>query len=129
LCDEIWWLDEGRLAAKGDPRDIYPKYNRFITDALIAWGSALSEPIDLSSRRGDGRAQIVSLETIGPEGRLSLVLRSHAPATIRVGVRFVERVERPVIGIMIRTRVGFEVYGTNTELERTIGWTMRSHSR
>jgi lipopolysaccharide transport system ATP-binding protein len=26
-------------------------------------------------------------------------------------------VEDPVVGIMIRTRVGFEVYGTNTELE------------
>ena len=26
--------------------------------------------------------------------------------------------EEPVIGIMIRTRVGLEVYGTNTELEK-----------
>ena len=36
---------------------------------------------------------------------------------VRVAVRYREAVENPVIGIMIRTRIGFEVYGTNTELE------------
>ncbi|MGB9604945.1 MAG: Wzt carbohydrate-binding domain-containing protein, partial [Bryobacteraceae bacterium] len=33
-------------------------------------------------------------------------------------VRFEQAVEDPVVGIMIRTRVGMEVYGTNTELEQ-----------
>ncbi len=117
LCDEIWWLDKGRLAAKGDPREVYPKYNRFITEQLVAWGASLSEPIDLTSRRGDGRAQILSLETIGHAGNPSMVLQNHEPAAIRVRVRFTQPVEKPVIGILIRTRVGFEVYGTNTELE------------
>ena len=35
----------------------------------------------------------------------------------RVQVRFREPHPRPVVGIMIRTRIGMEVYGTNTELE------------
>ncbi len=118
LCDEIWWLDQGRIAAKGDPRDVYPKYNRFVSDQLIAWGASQSSPLDLSSRRGDSRAEIVTLETIGQGGTPSLVLRNHEPAIVRVNVRFTQPVEKPVIGILIRTRVGFEVYGTNTELER-----------
>ena len=33
-------------------------------------------------------------------------------------MRFHEAVADPVIGIMIRTRIGLNVYGTNTELER-----------
>ena len=33
-------------------------------------------------------------------------------------MRFAAAVDDPVVGIMIRTRVGFEVYGTNTELEK-----------
>ena len=33
-------------------------------------------------------------------------------------VRFHEAVENPVVGLLIRTQIGFEVYGTNTELER-----------
>ena len=32
-------------------------------------------------------------------------------------VRFHEAVQEPVLGILIRTQIGFEVYGTNTDLE------------
>jgi lipopolysaccharide transport system ATP-binding protein len=45
------------------------------------------------------------------------MLQSGQGAAIRVEVEFAAAVENPVIGIMIRTRIGFEVYGTNTELE------------
>ena len=37
---------------------------------------------------------------------------------VRVAVRFREAVADPVVGIMIRTRIGLNVYGTNTELEQ-----------
>jgi lipopolysaccharide transport system ATP-binding protein len=37
---------------------------------------------------------------------------------IKVQVRFRDAVADPVIGIMIRTRIGLNVYGTNTELEK-----------
>jgi len=41
---------------------------------------------------------------------------------VRATVRFHEAMSEPVIGMLIRTQIGFEVYGTNTELERvTIG--------
>ena len=46
-----------------------------------------------------------------------MVWRSGELAVVRVRVRFRSAVADPVIGIMIRTRIGFEVYGTNTELE------------
>jgi lipopolysaccharide transport system ATP-binding protein len=47
-----------------------------------------------------------------------MVWRSGERACVRIRVRFLAAVQDPVVGIMIRTRVGFEVYGTNTELER-----------
>jgi lipopolysaccharide transport system ATP-binding protein len=117
LCDEIWWLDGGTLRAKGDVRDVLPKYRDFVARRLVEWGRDSAEPIDFTSRRGDGRADIVSLETIDQTGAASSILRSHQPAEVRVLVRFRERVDHPVIGIMVRTRIGLEVYGTNTELE------------
>ena len=48
----------------------------------------------------------------------STIFRFGETMAIRVVVRFAERVEDPVIGIMIRTRIGMNVYGTNTELEK-----------
>jgi ABC-type sulfate/molybdate transport systems ATPase subunit len=117
LCDEVWWLDRGQLAAKGDPRQVLAKYRAFIADRLAQWGTTVSQPLDLRSRRGDRRAEIVSLETLGPDGRPAVVLRSHQRATVRAVVRYTAPVDSPVVGILIRTRIGLDVYGTNTELE------------
>jgi lipopolysaccharide transport system ATP-binding protein len=39
-------------------------------------------------------------------------------ASVRIVVRFNAPVDDPVVGMMIRTRIGFEVFGTNTELEK-----------
>jgi hypothetical protein len=36
---------------------------------------------------------------------------------VRATVRFHQSVENPVLGLLIRTQIGFEVYGTNTALE------------
>src|SRR5579863_4749974 len=69
-------------------------------------------------RRGDGRAEILSIEILDGEGKPTAVLRSGENAAVRVTVRYHDRVEEPVIGIMIRTRIGLEVYGTNTDLEK-----------
>ena len=88
-CDEVWRLKEGEVAWRGAPRE------------------ALSPTI----RRGDGRARITAIET-------RPVWQSGETATIVVAVKFETDIEDPVIGILIRTWVGVEVYGTNTELEK-----------
>jgi len=118
LCDEIWWLHEGRLAAKGDPRETLEKYRRHIADRLRAWGDAAGKPPAPSLRCGDGRARILAVETLGESGRPTLVWRSGESASVRIVVRFERDVPDPVVGMMLRTRIGFEVYGTNTELEK-----------
>ncbi len=115
LCDEIWWLDQGSLAAQGDPQEVLGRYRRHVARRL----RGESERADLlpSLRRGDGRAHILALETLDEQGRPTLVWQSGEQASVRVTVRFERAVADPVVGIMIRTRIGFEVYGTNTELE------------
>jgi lipopolysaccharide transport system ATP-binding protein len=118
ICDEVWWLDEGRLAGRGDPGEVLEAYQNRIVEKFRAWGATRSSPLRTTLRRGDGRAEIVSIETLGESGAPTLVWRSGEPAAVRVVVRYLEPVDEPVIGIMIRTRIGFNVYGTNTELER-----------
>ncbi len=117
LADEIWWIHEGRLAMRGDPREVLDAWRRHVTQGLRAWGETVSLALAPSLRRGDGRAELLAIEALGAEGRPTMVWQSGEEASIRVTVRFERRVEDPVVGIMIRTRVGMEVYGTNTELE------------
>ena len=117
LCDEIWWLRDGKLAARGDPRQMLAAYNTHIARRLREWASSALQPLAPSMRRGDGRARVLAVETLDAIGAPCAVWRSGEPGAVRVTVRFEQPVEDPVVGIMIRTRIGFEVYGTNTELE------------
>ena len=84
---------------------------------LRAWGESITPPLAPTVRRGDGRAEILRVETIGESGKPTMVWRCGERAVVRVAVRFREAVADPVVGIMIRTRIGLNVYGTNTELE------------
>ena len=117
-CDEIWWLDAGVLEKRGDPREVLDAYRESIAEKVRAWGATLKSPLLPAMRRGDGRAEILSLETLRANGHPTAVWQSGEDAAVRVTVRYHDAVEEPVIGIMIRTRIGLEVYGTNTELEK-----------
>lgn len=116
LCDEIWWLHGGRLAAKGDPGETLDRYQRHIARQLRESGDGVPA-LAPSLRRGDGRARVLGVETLDRQGRPTSVWQSGEEAAVRVTVRFTQPVADPVVGIMIRTRIGFEVYGTNTWLE------------
>ncbi len=118
LCDEIWWLEKGALERQGDPREVLDAYRASIAEKVREWGATLKSPLRPAMRRGDGRAEILALETLGAGGHPTAVLESGENAIVRVTVRYHDAVEEPVIGIMIRTRIGLEVYGTNTELEK-----------
>jgi len=118
LCDEVWWLQGGRLAGRGDPAEMLAAYRKHVAAQLRAWGEVVQTPLAPKVRRGDGRAEIVRVETVGETGKPTMVWRSGERAVVKVGVRFKEAVSDPVVGIMIRTRVGLNVYGTNTDLEQ-----------
>ncbi len=117
LCDEIWWLDGGRLAGRGDPGEMWNAYRTHIAARVRAWGESIAQPLAPKVRRGDGRAEVTGIETLGENGRPTAMWRSGELAVVRVSLRFHAGVSDPVVGILIRTRIGLEVYGTNTELE------------
>ncbi len=118
LADEIWWLHEGRLAGRGDPQETLAGYRRHIAQRVRAWGATVNAPLSPHMRRGDGRAEITAIGTLGESGEPTMAWRSGELAVVKVRVKFNAAVDAPVVGIMIRTRAGLNVYGTNTELER-----------
>jgi lipopolysaccharide transport system ATP-binding protein len=117
MCDEVWWIEAGELAAKGDPKETINRYRRFVAEQIRSWGETIPPRMAPSFRRGDGRAEVLSIELLGANGNPTSVWKSGEYVSARARVRFHEDVNEPVIGMLIRTRIGFEVYGTNTELE------------
>lgn len=117
-ADEIWWIAEGRVVERGDPGEVLLKYRAHVATILRAGGTHEQLPLTPSMRRGDGRASIEAIDLLGQDGNRTAVWQSGEAVTIGVAVRFEKAVENPVVGIMIRTRIGLNVYGTNTELEK-----------
>ncbi len=113
-ADEIWWLRDGKLVARGDPHEVLATYRRYVAQALRETGRNQEAPVEPVLRDGDGRARLQGIELLGADGAPTVVWRSGEAAAIRVTVRFSGEVEDPVIGILIRTRIGLNVYGTNT---------------
>lgn len=113
VSDEIWWFAGGDLRLKGDPDDVLQAYQR---DQLRNFQNRPQIPPLL--RRGDGRATLLSVETLNAEDQVVAAWQSGETARVRVTVKFAKDVADPVVGVMIRTRIGMEVYGTNTELEK-----------
>jgi lipopolysaccharide transport system ATP-binding protein len=113
FVDEVWWLQGGSVRAKGDPDEVLRTYLRAELRA-----STGAQRIPGAMRRGDGRARLLAIETLNERDEPVSVWHSGETARVRVSVRFDTEVADPVVGMMIRTRIGMEVYGTNTELER-----------
>ena len=94
------------------------RYRRFVADQLRNWGETVAPRMAPSARNGDGRAEVMSIETLGANGHPTIVWKSGEYVTVRATVSFHEAVNNPIIGMLLRTQIGFEVYGTNTEQER-----------
>jgi hypothetical protein len=116
-ADEVWWIREGKLLTRGDPAQVLPLYRHHVSKQVRDAGEGATQQLMPTMRAGDGRAELASIEVIGGRGAVSTVIASGEQMTIRVGVAFRGDVDDPVVGILIRTRVGLNVYGTNTELE------------
>ena len=117
-ADEIWWIRDRAVIARGDPADVLDQYRRHVAEALRASGENRLPLLSPTMRNGDGRATLQQVELLGENGAPATVFRSGEAVAIRVAVRFASAVADPVVGIMIRTRIGLNVYGTNTELEQ-----------
>jgi homopolymeric O-antigen transport system ATP-binding protein len=129
LCDRALLLSRGRVLSQGEPGDVVNRYNGLVLERQQAFAETpaplppvpsaekLSAPLPSSYRHGDKAAVVVGVELFNEDSQPVRVLRSGETIRIRVVVHFREPHPHPVAGIMIRTRIGMEVFGTNTEIE------------
>ncbi len=118
LADELWWFHEAEMQERGAPAVVLAKYRAHVSQRLREAAEGHSVALKPSMRRGDGRASVEKVELLGANGLPTAAWQSGEEATVRVSVQFAHEVADPVIGILIRTRIGLNVYGTNTELEQ-----------
>ena len=71
-----------------------------------------------TNRHGDGSSEILDVALIDASGRPCGVVTSGERVTIRIRTTFHAHRVAPMVGILIRNRIGMEIYGTNTSIEQ-----------
>ena len=110
-------LVHGRIEAEGTPNDVV---NRYIGLVLEKQAPQINKERRLcpSHRHGDGSSEVLSIAILNAAGEIATGIASGECVTVRVRSRFHSAVSDPMVGILIRTRIGMEVYGTNTRIEK-----------
>jgi ABC-type polysaccharide/polyol phosphate transport system ATPase subunit len=119
LSDRAILLSGGRIVVEGQPPAVVNRYVGMVLDRERRGDEAPRLPGELPGRirHGDRSSEIVGFDLINDAGRVCSAVRAGEMMTVRVRSRFYEERCDPMVGILIRTRIGMEVYGTNTRLE------------
>lgn len=117
LCNRALLIEKGGIAMDADPLAVLDYYN-----ALIAHDEASGPAADLpriagtgGMRSGTGEAVIVGVEARRAGQPTKRILEGEA-LTLEIAVEIRQPLPQLTIGIMLRDRLGNEVFGTNTQM-------------
>ena len=116
LSDRAILLLHGRIEAQGKPNDVINRYIGLVLEKQQG-RNRKEDRVRGSFRHGDGTSEILGVEILNARGEAVTSVASGEPVTVRVRSRFHEAKSDPMVGILLRTRIGMDVYGTNTRVE------------
>jgi lipopolysaccharide transport system ATP-binding protein len=121
LADRAAFMLTGKVVMEGSPKDAVNQYVGFALDQERA-AQPSANTIDGAAanatfRHGDGVSRIVDVRTFNKTGAATRAFHPGESIIIRVQAVFRQSVAEPVVGLLIRNRIGMDVFGTNTRLE------------
>jgi lipopolysaccharide transport system ATP-binding protein len=118
LSDRAALMIDGRVAAFGNPSEVVNRYVGLVLERQEREAPRGDLPkAGASFRHGDGASEIVSADLINARGESTRNLEPHETVSIRVRAIARRDVDDPVVGVLIRNRLGIDVFGTNTRIE------------
>ena len=115
LCHRAVLMVRGEVLCEGTPGEVVNRYVGLVHDHE----ASPSERSQLTGnyRHGDRASAITSIRLLNGSGDESNSIASGEPVTVEVTAKFETAVQSPVVGMLIRNRLGIEVFGTNTKIE------------
>lgn len=108
MCDEVAWLEHGRLLRTGRPDEVVDAY----VDEGREDREVSSEQAE--SRWGSGEVRLSAVQLIGPAGQPTTHVRTGDPVTIRLHYLARKRIAQPVFGLAMESLEGVYVWAHNT---------------
>ena len=97
LCDEIIWMDDGRVRASGAAGEIADRYMEEVNVRALA---NPRNPVQ-SPRAGTGVIRYTAIEIVDGDGRSSAVVREGGPLVVRAAYEAASPVASPVFQVAI----------------------------
>jgi len=117
LSDRAILLLHGRMEAEGAPSDVINRYIGLVLEKQQATQEK-RQRFEATFRHGDGVSEILGVELLNANGQAVTLVAGGEAVTVRVHSRFHHPACDPMVGILIRNRIGMDVYGTNTRIEK-----------
>jgi ABC-type polysaccharide/polyol phosphate transport system ATPase subunit len=119
LADRAVLMLHGSVEADGTPEEISNRYVGLVHEwEKLDRSKESSEPALASSyRHGDRASEILSVTLHDDQGIERQVFETGDQLTIRIRAEFFKDVDEPIAGMLIRNRLGMDVFGTNTRIE------------
>ena len=124
LADRAAFMLDGRIVMQGAPKDAVNRYVGFVLDRERASKERstgrLEESVAGKStfRHGDGASRVTDVRILNSSGEICHAFRPGESIVLCIRATFQKTVMNPVVGILIRNRIGMDIFGTNTRLER-----------
>jgi ABC-type polysaccharide/polyol phosphate transport system ATPase subunit len=110
LCDQVLWMDGGRMVEVGPAAAVLDRYSGFTYEERQV---SVEDSLKLV-HHGSGEVRVTKVEMLGPAGRPTLLHRCGNPITFRIWFEAFETVKEPAFGIEVITTEGVYVFGVNT---------------
>jgi lipopolysaccharide transport system ATP-binding protein len=127
LADRAAFMLDGRIVMQGAPKDAVNHYVGFVLDreragqerspGLLNESDASPISEKTSFRHGDGASRVLEVQILNSAGQVCRTFRPGESIILRIRASFQKPVSNPVVGILIRNRIGMDIFGTNTRLE------------
>lgn len=117
LSDRAVLMLDGRVAATGSPSEVVNRYVGLVLERQEHEQPERYHARGSIHRHGDGASRVLEADLLDSSGQSVRVAEPGVPLTIRVRAQAEKDLHNPVVGVLIRNRLGIDVFGTNTRIE------------
>jgi hypothetical protein len=137
LGDRAMWLEKGVVRALGRTDLVVAQYLAAMSEKdrayqiheqahelplaearnLQAPEEVVEEIPNVDHRFGDGMAEILGITVLDADGSRVASLKPDSTIVVRISARAKKKLDRPIVGFMLRNHLGLDFAGTNTARE------------
>ncbi len=126
LCDRAVWLDAGRVQQIGPAKDVAESYLQYALQQVAGDEVVLQSLAPETETKGweTGVAKIKSVTLINRDHPTQTFFEGGERVSMRIEVQATQALDKPIIGFLLRDRLGQDLFGENTlriaQLENSI---------